>query len=202
MKTTTYRIWLVIMILALATLSCGLFTGDRDEDREAEGAPPQAGTEEDMPVPDEDLSAPDEEDAPEILLGDEFRSSEGGYAFRVVPGYEIEEIFGLVTMAAPGVDPEVGPVFVLIGGIDDQENSNAQVLGEFTSGLGEDGEVFEQRDVQVGGLPGIAVGFKGTIEGQDAIGRAAFVTVSPTWASNTVRFTGSQLLPGTLQLRL
>ena len=165
MKTTARRIWLVLAMLSLAILSCNLVTGNRDGDREAESAAPQALAEEQLPA---------------TQLGGEYRSLEGGYAFSVVPGYELEEFFGIVSMYPPGVDPDVGPVFVLVGGIDDEVVSNVQLLDDFTSGLGEDGEVFEQSEVRVGDQTGLAVGFKGTIDGQDAIGHAAFVAVSPT----------------------
>ena len=37
-------------------------------------------------------------------LVDEYRSEEGGYAFKPIPDYELEEFFGLATMIAPDAD--------------------------------------------------------------------------------------------------
>jgi len=158
-----------LAILALVTLSCGLVTGDRDEDPAEESAAPQAGAEEEAAQ-----EAAPEEAVSENDLGEEYRSLEGGYAFRVVPGFELEEFFGLVSMQAPGADPDVGPFFMLIGGSNDETKTNLQLLDDFEAGLDESGEVFDTQDIQIDGLPGIMVDFKGVPEGKEALGRVAW----------------------------
>ena len=165
MKTTAYQIYIVLAIFSLATLSCGLFARDKDAEPAEESAAPQALA---------------EEDAPAIDLGDEYRSVEGGYAFNVIPGYKLEEAFGLVSMQESGADPDVGPFLMLIGGSNDEGKSNSQLLDDFVSGLDENSEVFDRQDVHIDGLPGITVDFKGLPDGKEAVGRAAFVAVNPT----------------------
>ncbi|MCJ7700502.1 MAG: NHL repeat-containing protein, partial [Anaerolineales bacterium] len=161
MKISASRIWLVLAILSITTLSCKFIFGNGDD----EGLAPQ------MLAEDEVQSA---------HLGDEYRSVEGGYAFNVVSGYGLEESFGLVSMQPPDADPDVGPFFILIGGLNEETRSSPQLLDDFVSGLGQGGEIMDQREVPIDGIPGIAVGFKGLTEGKEAVGRAAFVAVTPT----------------------
>jgi len=161
MKTTASRIWLVIVILAITTLSCNFLTGQGDE----EDIAPQ-------PLAEDKVQS--------NKLGDEYRSVEGGYAFDVIPGYELEEFFGLVSMQLPDADPDVGPSFMLIGGINDESKSSSQLLDDFVSGLGQEGETHNQHEVTVDGIPGIVVDFEGRPGGKEAMGRAAFVAVTPT----------------------
>jgi len=160
MKTTTSRIWLVLVILAITTLSCEFLLGQGDEEDAAQ-----------QPLAEDEVQS--------TQLGDEYRSVEGGYAFEVVPGYELEEFYGLVSMQTPDADPDVGPSIMLIGGINDESKSSSQLLDDFVSGLGQEGEISNQREVTVDGVPGITVDFEGTPEGKSAMGRAVFVAVTP-----------------------
>ena len=161
MKTTASRFWLVMLILSITTLSCKFIMGDGDD----EGVAPQMLA---------------QEEGQSTLLGDEYRSVEGGYAFNEVPGYELEEAFGLVSMQPPGADPDIGPFFMLIGGLNDETKSSSKLLEDFISGLGQEGEVTDQRDVTIDGISGIMAEYKGTADGKDVMGRAAFVAVTPT----------------------
>ena len=160
MKTTTSRIWLAIVILAITTLSCEFLT-DQGNDEDVASQP----------------LVEDKENATQ--LGKNYRSVEGGYSFDIIPGYEIEEFFGLVSMEAPDAVPDVGPSFMLIGGINDETKSSSQLLEDFVKGLGQDGETHNHRDVKVDGIPGIMVDFEGLPEGKEAKGQRCLCGSDP-----------------------
>jgi len=67
MKTTINRIWLVLVILSLAGLSCRLVTGDPAENREDESVATQALAEEESPNPQMDDEERSQEDGDESL---------------------------------------------------------------------------------------------------------------------------------------
>jgi len=180
--------WLVIVFVLLmaATLSCGLF-GKGDEMLEA-AAPDQPA--ENNPEP-ERVSPPQGEaqppaaneapnpGVPQANLGDEYRSEAGGYAFRVIPNYEVEEIFGFASMTAPDADPEKGPLFLLIGDTNDEPTTADDMLLDFTENAdSEDITILEQREITVDGSPGILVEVKGTENGETVRIRAAFIAVN------------------------
>ena len=116
---------------------------------------------------------------PQANLGDEYRSEAGGYAFRVIPNYEVEEIFGFASMTAPDADPEKGPLFLLIGDTNDEPTTADDMLLDFTENAdSEDITILEQREITVDGSPGILVEVKGTENGETVRIRAAFIAVN------------------------
>lgn len=119
------------------------------------------------------------EPEPVIQLGDEYRSKEGGYSFKIVPDYLLEEFSGVVSMDAPDADPVTGPSLLLIGGINDDEKSLEQLMEDFVSGLEEGVEVSNRRDVMVDNIPGIMVDFEAVMDGKESLGRVVLVAVTP-----------------------
>jgi hypothetical protein len=158
MKTNRFYPILTLCILILASLACG-------------GGEPEPTT---VPA----TEPPPPTSPPSVTLGEEQRSEEGGYAFQAVPGYVVEEIFGFTTMLAPGADPEVGPLFVLIGGLEDEEMDPDQLLEAYSQDLDqEEIQVTNRRDVTVDGNPGIVADLSGEIAGDPVNGRMAVVAV-------------------------
>jgi hypothetical protein len=117
---------------------------------------------------------------PETALGEEYRSDEGGFALRTIPGYEVDEISGLVNMEAPDADPEFGPAIVLMGGALSESATIEELYDEFTADVEEDVEISEPREIAVGGVPGLISDISGESEGTKRVGRLVVVAVTPT----------------------
>jgi hypothetical protein len=118
---------------------------------------------------------------PEIELGEEHHSEDGGYSFRSIPGYTVEESAGYVTMEAPGADPEVGPAIVMIGALSEESATREELYDGLASDLkGGDIEVSAPREINVDGLLGLVADISGTFEGEDVAGRIVIVVVTPT----------------------
>lgn len=172
MNKTVFMI-LIVLILVFSSAACG--SGDQEMEEEPVAAQEEEG----------ESSIP-ESGAPEIQLGDEYRSTEGGYAFKEVPGYTLEDFAGIVSMFAPEADVVVGPQLTMIGGINDESRTAEELLDEFVGGLGEDGNVSNQRSITVDGITGISVDFEAMVEGEQALGRAAFFAVTPNQVFSAV----------------
>lgn len=169
MKKSMMMLLLVLPILAVMVLACGPkepAQGEEEPDLLQEKSP--------------DLGEQEPEFLPAYELGDEYRTGPGGYAFNLVPEYTYEEFYGIVKLDAPDADPELGPTIILIGGVNDESRSADEMLDDFISGLGDQGEVSNQREITVGGRQGLMVDVELTIDDVQALGKAAFVEVSPT----------------------
>jgi ligand-binding sensor domain-containing protein len=161
-----------LMILSLA---CG--GGARGSD-----ATPAPATLASTPAPvATSLVAPTPEPAePEISveLGQPERNEDGGFAFRVIPGYEIASFGGMANMLAPGADPDVGPVVSLMGWTNESEKTNADLYAELKEGTPM--MIGEAEPIVVQGIPGLAAVITGDNNGKAMQGRAAMVMVTPT----------------------
>ena len=87
------------------------------------------------------------DEAPSELLGEEYRSVEGGYAFYRVPDYSLEEFYGLVNMQAPDADKDSGPQLVMIGGLNEETKTLEQLLDDFSTDMEEGGEITKTENV-------------------------------------------------------
>ncbi len=128
------------------------------------------------------LEEPAEEEATPVELGEEFRSEEGGFAFRVIPEYQVVDFLGIVSMESPQADPESGPAIFFIGGINEQDMTlddlYQQELAEFDTDTLTLGEV---QDVRIDRKPARQVALSGKAEdGTPITGRLLVVAVSPT----------------------
>ena len=162
MKTSISRL-LAMAIIGLLTISCGFLSfGDKDEES-------SGGVSDLLPSFGSKMD-----------LGEEYLSEEGGYAFQVIPEYQIEEFYGLVTMLAPDADPEIGPGITFIGGIYDESKSAEQLLTDFEGGLEAGSEIGKTETVKVFGIQGLSAEVQTNRNGKDAYGRIVVVSVSPT----------------------
>ncbi len=174
-----------LLILALVTLACspcGLLDG-RGEVLTPTSVPTSSPVPTEPPLPTQIPAPTDTPTAPpmsETALGEEYRSDEGGFTLRTIPGYEIDEISGLVNMEAPDADPEFGPAIVLMGGALSESATTEELYDEFTADAQEDVEISEPRQITVGGLPGLISDLSGESEGTKGIGRLVVVAVTPT----------------------
>lgn len=169
-KNALPHLIVVILFIGLLCVSCG--SKDQAGDDQA------IGTKQESKSPSSEQII--QTDLPQVQLGEVYRSPEGGYEFRVVPDYLFEEFAGIISMQAPDADPETGPLFMLVGGLNEQTKTTEQLLEDFREGLGEDGEIRDRSQITIGGIPGLMVNFDASVEGEPTTGRAVFVAVTPT----------------------
>jgi len=132
-------------------------------------------------APPEPTTAPPEPTAaPAAALGEEQRSDMGGFAFQPIPGYEVEESFGLVGMDAPDGDPDIGPAVMLVSYTTEETTTEEGLLDE----LMQDAVTFQisnQHEVAIGGVTGMAVDLGGTDDdGREIAGRIVIALPAPT----------------------
>jgi DNA-binding beta-propeller fold protein YncE len=197
MKSKWSNIIVAISILAIASLACqtvmGLVSGDEapaevsaleQEDVEMEAEPSQA---EDA----EPASA--EENVGSAASGDDYRSQEGGFAFAPAEEYQLEEFFGMISMEAPGADPDYGPAFLLVGGLNEEEMTSEQLIDKFvedsTADPDADITVSNRTSITIGGIDELMVDLSGTVDDQDVAGRVVVVLPTPTQQFSLFGFT-------------
>lgn len=177
MKTKLSNIIVAIIILAIASLACQtILSGVSDE------GPPEMETTPEQAEPPGEEAAEDtpEAETPDVSLGEEYRNQAGGYSFDTIPGYEVENIFGLEGMFAPD-DDEVGILFM--GALLKRENLTLDVLYDFAIeeidiDL-EDIQFANKRSITVDGVSGYSVDLRGTNKGENAAARIVVVLISP-----------------------
>jgi streptogramin lyase len=125
--------------------------------------------------------APTSEPSPPKItaeLGHLQSNEDGGFGFRVIPGYDLESFGGMVTMLAPGADPDVGPVVSLMGWTNEDERTNADLYAtlkrDATMTIG------DAEPIVVQGISGLVADITGENNGKAMQGRAALVMVTPT----------------------
>jgi DNA-binding beta-propeller fold protein YncE len=188
MKTKMSNVLVVIIILAIASLACqtvmGLVSGD-DGAEEIPAPMPEQSSPADEAEPAEDLNEPAseaEQNSPDTD-GDEYRSDEGGFSFVPIPDYDIEEFFGMVSMEAPNADSDLGPAFLLVGGLNEEELTSEQLIDNFiedsTADPDADITVSNRTSVNVGGIDGLMVELGGTVDDQEVAGRVVVAMPTP-----------------------
>jgi hypothetical protein len=161
MKHKSNPMWLLLFILILASLSCNLFT-------------PKTSI---MPVNE---TSPNSTKAAPIsnLLGDEFRSETGGFSIHKIKEYDFKEVIGIVSMAAPNANPEVGPVIMAMGGLNEQDSTASELLEKArkeSSAL----TFSKEQKVKVSEEDGWVMEVKGGYNGSPIAGRMVVVMVTP-----------------------
>lgn len=111
------------------------------------------------------------------MLGETQRIEEGGFAFRPIEEYDLEKFGGMVTMLAPGADPETGPVLQLMGWKTENETTNEDLYNQLKN------ETFMQVSApmaaQFGGSQGLIADITGDNNGNSMQGRIAMAMVTP-----------------------
>lgn len=164
MKTSKSRIFILIFCLNLLLLACSL--GGKAPDPTLEPLLPTevAQVIEDTPVPA--VSA--------VVLGAEQRCEEGGFLFKAIPGYEIQDMGRMVSLLKPGADPEIGPVFTLVGG-EFTPMTPEELFEQVKAGLAV--ELDDPAPILVDGNPGLLANISGETHGVRMGGRVALTMV-------------------------
>ena len=120
----TRRNWIGYMaVIALMILGLACGGGARGGDATAAPAtlaPTQAPAETSPPAPTPEPASLEIA----VELGQPERNEDGGFAFRVIPGYDLASFGGMAHMLAPGADPDIGPVVSHMGWTNESENNN------------------------------------------------------------------------------
>jgi len=194
------HVYLFIIVLAITSLACqtvmGLVSGEdpleeklTSEQEQTESA---SASEVEQSVEKEPEASIPEDSQSSDDPGEEYRSEEGGYSFATIPHYEVEEFFGVVTMAAPGADPDLGPMFLLIGGLNEEEMTRDQLLDNFiedsTADPSADITISNRTTINVGEIEGLMADLSGTVDGEAVAGRIVVIMPSPTQQFNMFGF--------------
>lgn len=188
MKNRKLFLFIAIFVFLLSTLACGLVEGAKETTNNiAPTDPPNASTSPQEPASDsstDDKQSNEEEPSSpsaDVLLGEEFRSEEGGYAFQLIPSYAMEDFFGLTSLVAPDADPDLGPMLMLIGGTNEEEATEEDIFGKFMQeAKNENLEILSRKEIRVDNQAGILAEISGEIDDQQVTGRIVVVAVTPT----------------------
>ena len=180
--STMKRIGFIFLLMGLVLL---MGCGGKEEEAvmEATAVPPTTAIEQTAvkpttaPNPTPAAEATAEPAAVPVTLGETASSEEGGFTFHPIPEYELVTYGGMVNMLAPGADPDVGPMVMLMGG-QSAEMTNEALYAELKSGTVM--TVSEAEAITVQGLPGLAADINGDNNGKAMQGRVALVMVTPT----------------------
>lgn len=175
----------VLSILVLVTLSCGFLsrvepTAEPTEvpvpTKESQPTEVPEPTKEPEPTKKPEPTTPP---VPDVELGEEIRSEDGGYSFKTVPGYTTEEAFGFTSIEAPDADEDLGPAMMLAGGLGEEDATPEELYDDFVSELETDIKVSPPRKIDVDGKPGVVADVTGTDDGTEMAGRIVMVAVTP-----------------------
>ncbi len=171
---------MIVFVLFAASLACNLPIGRKDDPTES---PVQIEVEQ----PTEAVSASERDETSTAELSDAFRSEEGGYSFRAIPAWVVEEVAGFATMIAPDGNDDSGPMIALFGMVEDMDmtlDAFYEVMiveyappgGNITAGT--------PTDTTVGDAPARTVEISGTSEegGVPIAGRITMAVYSPSQA--------------------
>lgn len=171
---------MIVFVLIAMSLACNLPIGRKD-------VPTEFPAQVEVEQPTETVAASEGSEASMAELSDTFRSEEGGYSFRAIPGWIIEEVAGFATMVAPDGDDDSGPMIALFGMVEDMDMildafyemmivEYAPPGGNITAGT--------PMDTIVAGVPARTVEISGTSEEGDVpiAGRITMAVYSPSQA--------------------
>ena len=149
MKKQSFPIILVILALVLSSLACSI--GKKSDE---------------APMKSSDV------------LGEAYRSEEGGFVIQKALNYNFEDTIGIVNMTAPDGTPDSGPGIMAFGGIMDREYTNEELLETMrtqSGGL----EVGKSKGKKVSGVDGLLAEISGDNNGTAVKGRVFVAMVSP-----------------------
>ena len=121
--------------------------------------------------------------APDISLGEKYESIEGGFSFKKIPDYLVEEMDGgYVTLMAQNADPDYGPILVAYNDIFVPGMTIEEGLEDLTESFSEESELeFKNREqVIVDGAAGLSIDVNGKLGEEEVGGRFVLVKSSST----------------------
>ncbi|PKO14324.1 MAG: hypothetical protein CVU39_14905 [Chloroflexi bacterium HGW-Chloroflexi-10] len=114
----------------------------------------------------------------ESLLGEEYRSEQGGFSIQKVEGYTFEDVIGIINMIAPDAVPEVGPGIMVVGGLNENEQNNDDLV-ETLKQSSPTMEFSKVKKIKVDGVEGLILSVDGTNSEQEIRGKIVVVMVTP-----------------------
>jgi len=112
------------------------------------------------------------------LLGEEYRSEDGGFSLKKVNDYSFEDTFGVVNMTAPDATAETGPGIMAMGGLMDQEMTNEDLL-ENMKAQASTIEIGKTKKTKVDGVSGLLADLSGEYNDVSIKGKIYLAMVSP-----------------------
>ncbi len=107
---------------------------------------------------------------PEVKLKAQLTNDAGGFAFKPVSGYFLDNTDGFVQMDAPEADPDTGPTLLLVGGPNRTGFTFEKAFEAFTEDM-EDVSRSNELDGTVDGVSARMADFTATTTGGDIAGR-------------------------------
>lgn len=115
-----------------------------------------------------------------VELGDTFTSPEGGYSFKTIPGYSLEEQWGITIMVAPDGDETNGPSISLIGGLNYEPKSSQDVYFSFLDHLDSSFSVQGEAKINYQGSEAYDADLEGVSEGETIRMRVLIAAITST----------------------
>ena len=112
------------------------------------------------------------------LLGEEYRSEDGGFSLNKVNDYSFEDTFGIVNMTAPEATAETGPGLMAMGGLMEQEMTNDDLLENMKSQASTI-EIGKTKKTKVDGVNGLLADLSGDYNDVTIKGKIFLAMVSP-----------------------
>lgn len=109
--------------------------------------------------------------------GEVTRSEGGGYEYEAPADYENSEAYGYAEMIAPGGNIDTGPIFVLIGGVAEEELTNEELISNMQDSF-YDGKISEPKKVKVDGVAALSINVTDLDNGAE--GQIIVAMVTPT----------------------
>lgn len=159
MKKVNLSFVVGVFMVILLTLSCNLPFPNKDDEGEKEVVVSSENENKD--------------------LGEVYSSTDGGYSFQVIPDFELEEQWGISYMYPADADPDAGPMFILIGGMNEIEKSTDDLKEDFLAGFEGEMDISKGKKIKIDGKEGVLVEYEAQNNGKDVKGQAIFVAVTP-----------------------
>lgn len=163
----------LIFVLIFTSLACSNSTPKPESTATAKAASPATAVATAKPQATAIPSAPT---PVPVKLGDSRQVEDGGFSFRVIPGFSLEVNGGMAIMLGPNADPNTGPVVQLIGYWKEDEGTAESLYEELKSQASL--EVGPAEPITVGGIRGLGADISGEENGATMQGRVALVMVN------------------------
>lgn len=118
-------------------------------------------------------------DKDNTLLGEEYRSDQGGFSLKKAKDYKFDDVIGIVNMTAPDAVKDIGPGIMVIGGLMETTYTNESLyekLKKETTSL----TVSSPKPVTVSGKKGLMADVGGKYNDQPVKGKIVMLMVTPT----------------------
>ena len=116
-----------------------------------------------------------------------YESTAGGFSFKKIDGYLLQEAGGVVSLSAPDADGELGPMIMMVGGRTDMEKDNEALFDE----ISRDTDVMtfsKAKKLTVNGTKGLIAEGEAEYGGTEMLGELFVAMVNPTQSFSLIGF--------------